>query len=199
MTADTTHRYEHIHAGSLLGGGDPSAILAWHNPAQAPTLPQGLLTRSQGRPAAVSTGSKCVFIELVKRPRRSAPAFRDKMERTRRDLERLADGWCGEGSAAPSESVFSDLDRLLEALPENTTVPQVEVDQDTGAVTLRWQRDGLDRALSFIVKGTGQIIAADISLSGKPRAESRRFEATNCEAVERYVASDSELTELLGA
>lgn len=124
-------------------------------------------------------------------------SFSKRVERHRSDLERLTDGWCGAGSLAPSAPVLSDLDALLSALPEDTAVPEIEVDEDSGKVTLRWQPEQAARALSFVINGSGNILAIMTTLGDEPLVSSRVFNVKAIDAVTRFADSEPELAEVL--
>ena len=119
------------------------------------------------------------------------------MEKCRRDLERLKDGWNGVGSLAPTPAILADLDHVLTALPEGATAPEVEVDEDTGHVTFRWQDNGASSALSIVISGTKQILAVSTSLGANPFATSRRFDVTNGDAIAHFFDRNNQAAEVL--
>jgi hypothetical protein len=68
-------------------------------------------------------------------------------------LSALNDGWNGEGSFAPSESVRSDIEAVLALAPTPPKPPLLEVDDD-GTVALLWDRLHTTFALTFLGDGT---------------------------------------------
>lgn len=119
------------------------------------------------------------------------------MEKVQRDLERLKDGWNGEGSLAPSEAVLADFQRFVGVLPILIGAPDVEVDEDTGHVALRWssKRAGI----SFVLRGTGQALCVKTTMGQPARVTSRSFDlAMEGPAVARYLA-DPDLADALQA
>jgi len=89
----------------------------------------------------------------------SAPDFlltnRDRSVRALIDsaLMDLANGWAGPGSLAPSAAVVRDALRLADLLPRGTSLPDVEVDDSTGHVSLIWWDES--RRITFALSLTG--------------------------------------------
>ena len=127
-----------------------------------------------------------------------AQPFRRRMERARSELERLRDGWAGEHSKAPSDQTLSDVDQVLEAISSTKAVPEVEVDEDDGHVTFRWQKASSPIALSFVLRGKGQVTVVVTELSDTPYALSRQFPVESEGAIVRFLNRDDRLMDLLG-
>jgi hypothetical protein len=120
------------------------------------------------------------------------------MERARLELERLRDGWAGEHSKAPSDQTLADVDQVLEAISSAKAVPEVEVDEDNGHVTFRWQKADVPSALSFVLRGKGQVTIVVTELGDTPCASSRQFPVGNDGAIVRFLNRDEILMDLLG-
>lgn len=119
-------------------------------------------------------------------------------ERIRRDLERLKDGWGGSGTIAPSTAALAEAELLLDALPTQTREPEVEVDEETGHITLRWTPSGVATSLAFLMRGSGAILAVKTSVGGAPVASSKSFTTdTASEHIARYLASDDAILDAL--
>lgn len=72
------------------------------------------------------------------------------------DLGRLVDGWSGPESKAPSENVRQDVTKVLSALSlTDDNLPEVEVDDDDGSVTLVWPISD-DEILTIDFTGSGK-------------------------------------------
>jgi hypothetical protein len=74
------------------------------------------------------------------------------------ELEKVCDGWAGEGSVAPSLAVLNDVALVLNALPHDAVMPDVEVDEDSGAVALRWIPSEAVKSFSLTFQGTGSVV-----------------------------------------
>lgn len=190
-------RFDHIHAGSCL----VARTLPVHTAtADAPMRMTRVLNSGGLASGAEFMGGVASALFLVNVGAFSAisPSV-SRTEKICRDLERLEDGWCGAGSLAPSRRTLADLDLLLNAIPHEARAPEVEVDESTGFVTLRWAGAGQPVAFSFVLRGDGQAIAVKTTLTAPTRAVSRLFSiATEQPAIERYLSSDDQLTGLLG-
>jgi hypothetical protein len=129
-------------------------------------------------------------------PQASSTTFSNRMEKVRRDLERMKDRWNGPDSMAPSAEILSDLDNVLGALPEDTATPEVEV-EDSGGLTLRWQAEGASSSLSLVFHGNGSALAIKTSLGEPAFAISRRLDVEQGNAIARFLARDDMLAEAL--
>lgn len=133
--------------------------------------------QSSSAPTVMSFGRAAPYFaptraQEVRRHHAAAEDFHGKFEKTRRTLGRLVDGWAGEESVAPRESALSDLDLFLAALDPDTRLPDVEADEDTGIITLRWlSRDG-GTQVSAVFSGDGdaRLFVVDVAAgrSGHP-------------------------------
>jgi hypothetical protein len=112
-----------------------------------------------------------------------------ELERAQRELERLQDGWAGPGTVAPSERTKQDVERLLTIFSEITRAPEVEVDEESGHVTLRWSGA---ITLAFVLRGNGKVLVINTDVSDRPVVKSRTFEIQKDEAsINRYVMSEA--------
>lgn len=152
----------------------------------------GCVTRTMANP-----NSHFVIIGGMFAPPLSVLTFSTRMERYRRDLERLKDGWAGPGSVAPSSAVLADLDRVLAELPEHYDIPEVEVDPDSGHVTLRWQAQGAQEALAFVISGSRQVLAITTLLGAEPTVASRRFDVAHNDSIARFVERNDHIAKVL--
>ena len=119
------------------------------------------------------------------------------VERIRIQLGRLRDGWCGPGSIAPTTETLSDLDRLLGTLDQGYFLPEVEVDQDTGHLTLRWDSKISSKCISLILKGNGNVLFIESQLNDDPIASSRSFPVSRLDDLSSYIARNQSLYETL--
>jgi hypothetical protein len=128
----------------------------------------------------VSTPQKTVRTDFIAR-----------VEKTRRELDRLQDGWCGPDSRAPSSGVLADFDRILTAIPTGALSPEVEVDDETGNLTLRWSSTDRAVGFSFVLRGDRRALAVKTVLGDGPIVTSKTFDLVDGQAaIERYLATD---------
>ena len=73
-------------------------------------------------------------------------------------LRRLKQGWAGEGSVAPSDTVCRDIETVSGYLPSGTKQPEVEVDETTGTVTLVWPRSDYSSTFSLVFTGAASVM-----------------------------------------
>lgn len=73
------------------------------------------------------------------------------------ELEKLSDGWAGEGSLAPTPATIQDVDLVLSALPASSIMPDIEVDDDDGVVTLRWMTTQQTKSCALVFRGDGRV------------------------------------------
>lgn len=74
-----------------------------------------------------------------------------------RELGRLANGWAGPDTMAPSSHVLRDIQLVASSLPSRTRIPEAEVDPDDGAVILRWLNENATRSFSLTFVGAGNV------------------------------------------
>jgi len=191
MTTESVITYAPLHAHAILNEEIPCA---WYSTRRlaSPTWQSPFSCGGIGGPAPTTK----VIVLSPFYPPSHRPSFSTRIERYRSDLERLRDGWCGPGSRAPTPETLADLDRLLAALPSDTTVPEIEVNEDSGSVTLRWQ-GSFAKALSFVVSGSGQVLAVTTTLAADPIVVSRRFAVSHTDAIARFIESDTALAAVI--
>lgn len=138
---------------------------------------------------AIYGHSKARELFVFSPPLQSLSASLGEMEKIQRELERLQDGWNGPGSKAPGDQTLTDFYTLIAALPLLVRAPEVEVDEDTGHLTLRWSSETV--GLSFILKGSGKALMVK-TLVGQPTVvSSETFDLRlRSHAVSRYLATD---------
>lgn len=90
--------------------------------------------------------------------------FHGKFDKIRRVLGRLSDGWFGEGSVAPRERALEDLDVFASNLDPSTHLPEVEAQEDTGIITLRWlsENGGIQVSTVFTGDGLARVFVVDV-------------------------------------
>lgn len=67
-----------------------------------------------------------------------------RWEDVRRELQALQTAWEDTDFIAPSAQCLRDLDLVLTILPTRARMPDIEVHDDTGRLTLSWRRDGVE-------------------------------------------------------
>ena len=119
-----------------------------------------------------------------------------RMEKIQRDLERLRDGWAGQDSKAPSSQTLTDFERLVSALPSDIRLPEVEVDDETGYVTLRWSSPIV--GLSFVLRGSGKALFVRTTVGQPTVVSSRTFDlGPDTHGIARYLATSSDYRAVL--
>ena len=106
------------------------------------------------------------------------------------ELGRLTHGWAGPGTVPPSEEVVNDIERVAGCLPPTVHRPSVEVDDETGHVTLSWLSADQRRMFSLLFAGNNEVIGSFTSLIAD---ETERPWRHNTEEENKIVAAlDSE-------
>jgi hypothetical protein len=111
-----------------------------------------------------------------------------ELERLQRDLDRLQDGWAGPGSRAPSDKAKRNVERLLSILPDIAHVPEVEVDEDGGDITLRWPGA---TTLAFVLRGNDRVLIVKTKVDDRPVVNSKSFNVGEEASIMRYVSDDA--------
>lgn len=114
-----------------------------------------------------------------------------ELERLQRDLDRLQDGWAGPGSIAPSDQAKRNVERLLSILPGIAHVPEVEVDEDCGDITLRWPGA---KTLAFVLRENDRVLIVKTKVDDRPVVNSKSFNVGEEASIIRYVSDDAEET-----
>jgi hypothetical protein len=189
MNVEALSKYAGMHAQTLLGEDAVLPIRCIQHSGHTLGASVWYETTSpiSGIAGFSGLGSRIVLLDSSFCSAQAPIPVVSEIEKIRRDLERLKDGWNGDGSSAPSSEVLSDLDQVLAALPEGAATPEVEVDDDTGHITLRWQDNEGQQALSIVVSGTKQLLTVTTTLGEEPFATPRRIDASNGEAVARFL------------
>lgn len=143
-------------------------------------------------------GVGCDFFVFTPSSVQTLPVFIGRMEKIQRDLERLRDGWSGPGTKAPSEQTLTDFYRLVGAMPAAIRTPEVEVDDETGYITLRWSSQTI--GLSFVLRGTGKALLVRTNVGQPTVVSSRTFDlGSQAHSIARYLASDPAFQDALEA
>ncbi len=196
--------YDHIHAGAFLAPRTLPIETSTVHPNSAYAPAHGVRTHYGFR--ILDTGREIVEPEflggvfVITAPRTVRPNFMKRVEKICGDLERLQDGWCGDESLAPSVRTLSDLYQLLVAIPTDAQVPDVEVDEETGHVALRWTKPEQGAGFSFVLRGDGRALAVKTEFGAVTRVTSKPFSvAKEQDAIARYLASDDAILGALTA
>jgi hypothetical protein len=138
-------------------------------------------------------------VYVVNAPRCGAKlsAVKPFAEQITRELDRLTDGWYGPGSKAPGREVLQDLDAVLSQLLTDAPKPDVEIDDDTGAVTLRWGGAEGDIMLALVFNGDRHVVAVTTRVAAGAVATSKVFGIADLSAIDRFLASDTALSDML--
>ncbi|RXH15150.1 hypothetical protein EAS54_18865 [Bradyrhizobium guangzhouense] len=96
-------------------------------------------------------------------------------ERVGFELAKLADGWAGDGSVAPSIKVVRDVGLVLNQLPFKTRIPIVDIDEENGSVAVRWIADDRMKSFSLVFRGNGKVSGV-LATIDPPRSKSWSFE-----------------------
>jgi hypothetical protein len=108
------------------------------------------------------------------------------------ELGRLTHGWAGPGTVPPSEEVVNDIERVVGCLSPTVRRPSVEVDDETGHVTLSWLSEDQRRMFSLLFAGNDEVIGSFTSLIA---GETERPWRHNTKEENKIVAAlDSERT-----
>jgi hypothetical protein len=202
--------YDALHAGALLA---PPLTRSASRPARAKYSPTvsvvgyqagTILTLSGTRSGVVLNGGVIqgyigalgdVLYVAPPAPKAKGTLVA-RLEKVQRDLERLQDGWNGVGSKAPSPSTLNEFYLFAGALPAALRAPEVEADDETGHVTVRWTSRTV--AVSFILRGDGSALMVR-TLVGQPTVvTSKAFDLRqDLHGVARFLASDAILADAL--
>ncbi|MHA6288090.1 hypothetical protein [Maricaulis sp. CAU 1757] len=195
MTA--LQKYEGVHATEALGSLGSRGALTHASPLSDGIKINGWVVSTQHGGSAATTsfssnffllptsfefpqaGSRLNAPGVPARPQDGTNGFHARFERTLKDLGRLVDGWAGEGSLAPSEAILLELETVaVGAIPNDCALPEVEVEDDTGAVTLRWTSENRDKQISMFLGGTGTVILVAVDIDAGVAESPRTFEAS---------------------
>lgn len=86
------------------------------------------------------------------------------------ELEKLKDGWAGDGTMAPARKTVTEVAAVLDLLNSNALMPSIEVDEEDGAVSLRWITDDKQRSFSLVFQGSGRVTGV-IATRNPPRSK----------------------------
>lgn len=79
-------------------------------------------------------------------------------EAVQRDLISLQTDWEGTEHTAPSEQALRDLDTVISVLPMNAVMPDVEIDDGNGEITLAWRNLGGNQFISIVIPGNQSVM-----------------------------------------
>lgn len=82
------------------------------------------------------------------------------------ELGRLTDGWLGEDSIAPRQTVVRDIQMLAPILPLGARTPEVEVDPSDGEVRLAWRAANEPKSIAISLTGNGMARVIQVDLTG---------------------------------
>lgn len=80
-----------------------------------------------------------------------------KIDKIITELGRLKIGWDGEAAQPPSQLLLNQIEQVLQALPQETKEPEVEIDPSDGSVVTRWWGEGNASAFSLTFTGNGKV------------------------------------------
>lgn len=104
------------------------------------------------------------------------------------DIARLENDWCVPGAIPPLPQAIADLKLLLMAIPPTAAGPEVEADETTGFLTLRWLPPNHPFGFSFILRGDGHVLAVTTQFE-PPQVTSKAFDLRSDHgSLERYLA-----------
>ena len=185
-------RFDHIQAGAFLARRTLPIKNSTIRPGSLYRATHGVKAYVPGQISypALDLGDH-IYGLVAPSPMYAVPSmFLTWMEKLRRDLGRLQDGWCGEGSLSPSPQVLADFDHLTAALPLGAGLPEAEVDESTGFVTLRWAPPNQLAGVSFVLRGDGNALCVTTRYD-PPQATSKSFALHSEEgAIARLIETD---------
>ena len=79
-------------------------------------------------------------------------------EAVQRDLIELQIEWEGTPHTPPSEQALRDLDTVISVLPLNGVMPDVEIDDGNGEITLAWRNLEANKFISLVIPGDQSVM-----------------------------------------
>jgi hypothetical protein len=73
------------------------------------------------------------------------------------ELARLPPAWAGPGSVSSSKNLIQEVESVLDRLPLNVPMPQIEVEEEDGSVALRWIYSNKMQCFSLVFRGNGRV------------------------------------------
>lgn len=86
------------------------------------------------------------------------------LSRIIREVGRLADGWAGENSRAPTDEIVRAMQTLAGLLPAGATEPSAEIDPDDGTVALTWTSANKDESFTTTIFNSGRVGGAHAAI-----------------------------------
>jgi hypothetical protein len=123
-------------------------------------------------------------------PQEIQSPFLREMDRMLQSLERLQDGWNGGGSIAPNAATLNQLQLLIGTIPPSAAVPEIEVEDDTGSVTMRWASPQFEAVFAFVVTPDGSTVGVKTVVGRETRVYSKKFAAGDSAQVARHIEDD---------
>ena len=197
--SEALHRYEGLLAGTHLRARTMPIQIATTLPNTTYSAFQSLHPLEKGYLCSVDFIDAGLFQPFVFSTLESPKmAFRDRFDAICSALERLKDGWSGPSSIAPASSAITDLNKLLPAIPAEAAVPEVEVDEAQGDITLRWTKPGHSTGFSFVLRGDGRALGVKTAIGEKTRVTSHPFDLRrDQERIARFLVSDEAIAQAL--
>ena len=81
-------------------------------------------------------------------------------------LERVPPEWAGPGTAPPSVEALADVLAVSYFISPQSTMPEIEVDPDSGGVSLIWTRKDKRRSFALIFDGDHRVVGTMACLDG---------------------------------
>ncbi len=198
-------QHDGIHTGAILRGVTSlrraGAGFAYFDPHEVPRTANSVLYGHN-----VSTCVTCthkplmdMFVVVGTLGTGTSHRFQAFAEQITRDLDRLTDGWYGPGSKSPGHDVLRDVDAVLSQFLSGAYKPEVEIDEDTGAVTLRWGSASSNVTLALVFNGNGHVVVVNTVVAQETVATSKSFKVEDHSGIARFFASDDGIATLFDA
>lgn len=162
-----------MHFGTFLPAeDDPSTIVDEREPAAryfAALHPRTSAALPRLRPwhstaAAIGTYIAIIGTRIAEDQHTPVARWRSPLSRIIREVGRLADGWAGEFSRAPSDGIVRTMQTLAGLLPAGAAEPSAEVDPDDGTVALTWTSNAKDESFTITIFSSGKVGGAHAAL-----------------------------------
>lgn len=102
------------------------------------------------------------------------------------EIERLEDGWDGDGSAAPTAAARQSLAEVIPLIGGTISSADIEVDPSGGEISFKWFSARTDQALAITILGSGKVIAVHLGAEGA--AQRWTFAVDQLSAIPRAIA-----------
>lgn len=104
--------------------------------------------------ADVVTETAQSWLSLALKP---ASGWFGKIDKIITELGRLKVGWGGDAAQTPSQALLNQIEQVLQALPQDTREPEIEIDPSDASVVTRWWGEGNASAFSMTFTGNGKV------------------------------------------